>query len=665
MSDIKETNSRLLIFLGFFQFWVVNLFFKSPDKENYATTLLQYSRNKGIRSQFLGLDFADLGLAFGTNFPLLGYFDLTPLPYLASFLDIRSAWMVYVSFLVLLCNTILVRCFSQFLHSNFLIFILVSLITTLSPAWLDSNTYNDWPATWSAAVYTLMVWTMLFSALQNQKLSKSDVILIPYFVTNAFAADPGYFPILVLGVIVISLGFKGNDLKHQWVSHIRPIGSSYTAWFVFLATYFVTVTFELFQLNQGFESGSRSLADSPVYSEARKLIDSLDFSFQQRGLGPYVIFLAAAPIILILGRKRPIPFIRYVSGAFIFLIGALIPIRQIISEFDFNPDLLYFYPTAGFFLRDIAVFLILIFLTFQLREIRIWKSGIQFMIICILLWVTSNQLSFVESFRLDKVKQNVWLQSLSLEVLKPEKSNGNSRGVVFTELANSASRSSVSDKFWMSTDFQERGQRLLSASTKIQSKDFFYPGADVFQGTTIKRGIDYWCNSFHIKNFWVDFVVATKSEIPTGGCLDVRHFDVGDLRVYQVNNSFDLHHTVRVNHFSDVNTVIAHELKFDLTSDGRVLTLDFIDTPDQNTSGVREVRLPIQYSSNLRIRIDNNLVESYQMDDGFTMVRHNGEIKRIMISYEPKLTQKIRIYFTHLYSLILAIMFIRRRRQNS
>ena len=137
MALIRRKRVLPLAFSGWIVFWAVTYLLRTSDKENYATTLLQFSNTKGIRSTFLSLSFSDLGLAFGTNFPLLGYFDLTPLPLLSAILNVRFAWFIYVSLLVFLCNYVIVKNLFKITSSSIKVFLATCLLTTLSPVWMD------------------------------------------------------------------------------------------------------------------------------------------------------------------------------------------------------------------------------------------------------------------------------------------------------------------------------------------------------------------------------------------------------------------------------------------------------------------------------------------------------------------------------------------------
>jgi hypothetical protein len=244
-------------------------------------------------------------------------------------------------------------------------------------------------------------------------------------------------------------------------------------------------------------------------------------------------------------------------------------------------------------------------------------------------------------------------------IQKEQKSR--SSGIAFTRLASERSRSGNYNDFWMSTDFQQSGDRLITASTKLQSKDFFNQSKATFQASTIFGDASFWCATDSIRNYWVDYVVTAKSEIPTGECRNSPIQDFGDLRVYFVNQGIDSKHDINVKMVKDGLVTSIFRLPVVVSSNGRNLSLQVTEIPKKESGAVIRVSLPIEYSSNLKARIGKEAVVVKKGEAGFSQIDHGDIRKTLVLYYEPTVTQRFRIIATYL-SLFFIILYTSRKR---
>jgi hypothetical protein len=652
-----------LAFSGWIVFWAVTYILRTSDKENYATTILQFSNTSGIRSKFLSLSFADLGLAFGTNFPLLGYFDLTPLPLLSAILDVSFAWIIYASLLVFLCNYIVVKNLFKITSSSVRVFLATCLLTSLSPVWMDSNLYNDWPATWSSSVFTIMVWTMLFASLYAGTLTRFDSLLMAYFSANVFVNDPGYFPIFLIGVSSVMIGFSRSHLRSFSSLFWRNFKSDFLP-YLCLFFYFVVVSYELFYLGGKFNTQARSFSDSQIYNEILNFFKPPILAYHPRGIGVYFPLLIAFLSVLVFKSRFSRLTHRYTALAFITFVASCVPVGKLISFYNIDPKFFFFYPTGGFFLRDTTVFLLIVIIVVNSGDSqkKILRNGVSN---SILLAALIYQLSFsviIESSSHLGVKPLFPLHKLVLgDDLIQEERESRSSGIAFTRLASEQSRSGSYHNFWMSTDFQQSGDRLLTASTKLQSKDFFNPSKATFQASTISGDASFWCGTDSIRNYWVDYVVTAKSEIATGECRNSPIQDFGDLRVYLVNQGKDSNHDINIEIVKDNLVTSIFRLPVVVSSNGRNLILQVTEIPEGEPWEMIRVSLPIEYSSNLKARIGKEAVAVKRGEGGFSQIDHRDIRKTLVLYYEPTITQKFRIIASYL-SLFFFIFYTSRKR---
>jgi hypothetical protein len=648
-------NRKFIVFiLAIFElalFWATTYLLRGADKENYATTIFQVSKDPGIRSTFLSIAYADLGLAFGTNFPLLGYFDLTPLPLLGAVLAGKIAWIIYSSFLVLLCSYLLINYLKKISTSLLGVLLTVTLLTSLSPVWMDSSLYNDWPATWSASIFALMVWVILFTSLYTGKFSRSDSLLCAFFSVNTFANDPGYFPIFLLGIFSIFLGFNKQqifgllgDLKNYIYVNCYLYGLLFLYMFVVLA--------ELITLAGEFNPKSRFFSDSTITRDIHNRLFSPDFNYHERGLGPYLFFLAIIPLILLMKSNLSKLSKRFLISAFLIFILATIPISQFIEFFEFNPNFFFFYPTGGFLFRDISVFLILVLMLIKTNiavPVNFYRVLVtKLVLVGLILFQSSFTMIADAGPRLARESLEPFLNHESNFFIFPSSQNPRSVGIAFTQQAISLARSQIYEEFWMSTDFQKEGQRLLTASTKLQSKDFFGGSLGTFQGSTIGGGIEFWCDQNVIESYWIDIVVTAKAEKRIGACGESDFLDLGDLRIYRANPTLFSAHTVLNQATSLGQKDKSFSTPIAVESVGQSLSVRFLRTPNTLMRQNFEIYVPIQYSKNLTAHNRDIELEVKRAASGFSRIRLTELNGAIEFSYKPNLTQKIRILFSYM-----------------
>lgn len=668
---IDDKKIIFLAFLGWVAFWPISYFLHSPDKENYATNIFQFSNDSGIRSSFLGLNFADLGLAFGTNLPLLGFFDLTPLPLLSATLGVRVAWFVYASGLVFLCNYVIVKNLSRLAQSKLRIFIVTCLLTGLSPAWMDSYLYNDWPGTWSASVFSVMAWTILFTSLYSRKMARLDTLLFIFFSVNAFAIDPGYFPVYLLGIFSILIGFGRNELACFCIQLRKNIRSDFLP-YLFILFFLLIIFVELLHFGGEFKSRTRSLSDSPILNEVGNFFMSPFFAYHPRGIGIYFPLVLASTLLLFKRSPTPKLFTRYIWVALIMFVASCIPAGRIIMRFDLNPEIFFFYPSGGFFLRDITVFLLIILLFVSSRHEKLIPSLVRRTSEVVLIFVLAFQLSFPIMFGSHSHSgQNLVFPSTRVDFLKDLFQIDHTRsssGIAFTEQAIEKSRTSTYSEFWMSTDFQQKGDRLLTASTKLQSKDFFNTSKSTFQASTIFGDAAFWCGRDTIRDYWVDYVVTAKSEVGVGQCRNSPIRDLGNLRIYRVNHSVDSAHQITARVFKNGGLFTSLGLPVLVKSDGRELALEIPKSLEKYPAGKIKVVLPIEYSNNLRARVGKELVVLEKDERGFSEVNLWNSGRTLFVYYEATLAQKIRIISTYSslgFLVFYAVSFRRRLARKS
>ena len=652
-----------LAFLGWIVFWAVTYILRTSDKENYATTILQFSNTRGIRSKFLSLSFSDLGLAFGTNFPLLGYFDLTPLPLLSAILDVSFAWFIYTSLFVFVCNYIVVKNLFKISSSSIKVFLATCLLTSLSPVWMDSNLYNDWPATWSSSVFTIMVWVMLFAALYSGTMSRFDPLLMAYFSANVFVNDPGYFPIFFIGVSSIMIGFSRSQLRSFASLLWRNFKHDFFT-YLCLFFYLVVVSYELFYLGGRFHAQARTFSDSQIYSEILNFFRFPILAYHPRGIGVYFPLLIASLTVLVLKSRFSQLTHRYTALAFVTFVASCVPVGKLISFYNIDPKFFFIYPTGGFFLRDVTVFLLIILIVVNsgFSQKKMLRDGVSnSILVAALIYQLSFSVIIESSSHLgDKVISPLHKMVFGDDLIQEERKSRSS-GIAFTPLAIENSRSGDYSNFWMSTDFQQSGDRLLTASTKLQSKDFFNPSKATFQASTIFGDASFWCRTDSIRNYWVDYVVTAKSEIATGECRNSPIQDFGDLRMYIVNQGIDSNHDVKIEIVKDDLVTSVFRLPVVVSSNGQNLSLRVKEIPDKEPGEMIRVSLPIEYSSNLKARIGKEVVVVKRGKGGFSQIDHEDMRKTLVLYYEPTLTQRFRIIATYL-SLFFVIYYTLRKR---
>jgi hypothetical protein len=649
-------NRKFIVFiLATFElalFWAIAYLLRGADKENYATTIFQVSKDPGIRSTFLSIPYADLGLAFGTNFPLLGYFDLTLLPLLGAVLTGKIAWIIYSSFLVLICSYLLINCFKKISTSLLGIFLTVTLLTTLSPVWMDSNLYNDWPATWSASIFALMVWVILFTSLYSGKFSRSDSLLCAFFSVNTFANDPGYFPIFLVGVFSIFLGFNKQEI-FRLLGDLKNYVYVNRYLYGLLFLYVLIVISELITLAGEFNPKSRYFSDSTITRDIHNRLFSPDFNYHERGIGPYLLFLAITPLVLLMRLNLSKLSKRYLVLAFLIFIIATIPVSQFIEFFGFNPNFFFFYPTGGFFFRDVSVFLILVLMLIKTNTtvpINFYPALVTKLVLVGLIFFQSSFTMIADAGpRLARESLRPFSNYESNFFIYPNSQNPRSAGIAFTQQAISLARSQIYNEFWMSTDFQKQGQRLLTASTKLQSKDFFVKSLGTFQGSTVGNGIEFWCDRKVIESYWVDIVVTTKAEKRVGKCAESDFLDLGDLRMYRVNSNLFTAHKVLALTPSLRQEDTSFSTPIVVESIGQSLFVRFLRTPDALLRQSTEIDVPIQYSKNLTAHQKGIELEVNRSASGFSRIRLTDLDSALELSYKPNLTQKIRILLSYMF----------------
>ena len=232
-------------------------------------------------------------------------------------------------------------------------------------------------------------------------------------------------------------------------------------------------------------------------------------------------------------------------------------------------------------------------------------------------------------------------------------------GIAFTQQALSLSRTTLYEEFWMSTDMQKQGHRLLTASTKLQSKDFFRKSEGVFQGSTIQKGVEFWCDKSVVESYWIDVVVTTKNEDKVGKCKESNYLDLDNLRIYLVNSTPLSTHKVLtlINHSGGGFTSFYKSIAVEAVNQS--LIVRFLQTADRSKPRKIEIFAPIQYSKNLIARQGNVELELNRLESGFTRIGLINQTSVVEFSYEPKITQRIRIIFSHMLLLFAFIMFFR------
>jgi hypothetical protein len=220
-------------------------------------------------------------------------------------------------------------------------------------------------------------------------------------------------------------------------------------------------------------------------------------------------------------------------------------------------------------------------------------------------------------------------------------------GIAISEDAYSAMRNGAIEDIWMPTDLVTQEIRLVSAVTKIQSKDFFSIAKSPFHASTV-RNLD-WCNPQNSARYWIDYVLLTEFEVSELNCY-YKSFGAGNLLVLQVNETPGSYEVFPTGEGRG-------ECKIRVYPENQSLRI-MVNKCLESEVSTGLINLPLHINSNLRVMESGKRVNIYdnkgfiQLND-FNFSRENI----VIVVIEPSLfvmAKIISIWILHLLIMLIA-----------
>jgi len=645
----RQPNNEISTLLAPIIIVVTYLLVGNTDRENYGTTLYPLHHTDSPSPTFLGVRFGDLNLAFGTKFPLLSELQVFfPLFQISSKLlgAVYLGWIFTFSLLIVMSVNRVIGTRSDSIGKWKLV---VQLLAVFNPACLDSLFFNDWPGTYFASQISFLVFVNLTFYGKSRDIKRAFLFIYTSSCL-VFLADPGYLAITLFGALIVLLCTRKEakkeiekKVKGYWIVAISLV--SVIAW-----SYFIDIWNQFWK----FSNQNRE------YSNNSDLVQNV---FTILGTGPvaylprtstiyFQVFCILVLVKIVLRQKRhDSGIIHEVRGLVCILVSLLLSLTP---EVVFEN--LFIAPTVNFFFRELAfVFLILL-------SVQEWsKITNKIIILCnkiLVVYLLGSVIialisKYDSSLPFDDKSwvHRALLTSETHSSLKTfPSSNDRSVGIAISEDAYSQIRNGAIEEIWMPTDLISSDRRLISAVTKVQSKDFFNVSDSPFHASTIKD-LD-WCDSEIASKYWMDYVLLTDSEFTELGCNTVSK-RLDKLTLLQVNSTPGKYETfLKGQGQKEVNCNV------ELFSSSHSIKVLFNACSDLYHSPIR-MNLPLHADSDL-VAFENKLDTKLNNEDGFLQVKMNNLINAVEfeITIQPPLHIKIKVVSLWLLHILLFLVVL-------
>ena len=629
---------------------VTYLLVGNTDRENYGTTLYPLHHTDSPSPTFLGVRFGDLNLAFGTKFPLLSELQVFfPLFQINSQLlgAIYLLWVFTFSLLIVLSVNRVIGTRTDSIGQWKLV---VQLLAVFNPACLDSLFFNDWPGTYFASQISFLVFVNLTYYVKSRDIKRA-LLLIYTGSCLVFLADPGYLAITLFGALIAFFCTRKEVKKEiekkvtgYWIVAISLVS-------IIALSYFIDIWNQFWKFsNKNREFGNNSDLVQNVFT----ILGTGPVAYLPRTSTIYfqVFMILVLAKIVMRQERHDSGILHEVRGLACILISLLLSLTP---EVVFEN--LFFAPTVNFFFRELA-FVFLILLSVQEWTKTTDKRIILYNKILVVYLLGSVIIAFISKYDSSlPFDEKSWVHRtlLSSETHSSlntfPSSNGRSVGIAISEAAYSQIRNGAVKEIWMPTDLISSDRRLISAVTKVQSKDFFNVSDSPFHASTIKN-LD-WCDSEIASKFWMDYVLLTDSEFTELGCNTVSK-RLDKLTLLQVNSTPGKYDTfLKGQGQKKVNCNV------ELFSSSRSIKVLVNGCSNFDDSPIR-MNLPLHADSDL-VALENRVDTKLNNEDGFLQVKINNLINaaEFEITIQPPFHLKMKVialWLLHMF-LFLVILF--------
>ncbi len=657
MNKISKNSEIKSIIIKFIKIIFPALFFVSVylihgnlDKENYGTTIFQINTELGMKSYFLGYPVFDFGINLGSELPILSFWNISPIQIASNLLGIVITWFALVFISITFLNLQVNKLLDVTVNNLKYKYLLSSIFVIASPLMIDSFTANDWPATWLSQVVTMTIWVIVltdFNKIAQETIVFNRIGLVSFLFLIVVASDPGYILIVLGGIFVILLINFANLKKILYFNNYSILEI-----LIFILSWvsIIVIVFQLQVYSKNFDTlkrhfSSASESEYKEYFNFDKLFEAIPRSSHH--LMPILIILVLVYFILIFLKKLPKDFILKLGVLLFFSFGFLLISNLEVTSGEYLTPL----PTANFFFRDVAYFLILTFvITLISSQDNFYKIDLKILLtFCLLLvfLLLPNLVYIFSSFGNMKYNNgNSWVKSN----IKHEGDKfidtfilPKNAGIAFTSKAYDDVRSNPQNSFWMPTDLTKNGNRLLTLITKMQFERKFNQADYLFQANSLIYPSNFWCSLENRKLYWVEISVHHYRE---ESCSNSIKFRIGNLELEtfgKTNNSEKIDSDRNVFKYS------REELFLILSS-------------DSFKNSKFNLLIPIKFNDRIKYESSALSIISERDKTGLTNLNFTSANQlpnyNVKISYDPPFLIKLLAFTTHLTLIVFFVQIL-------